>query len=233
MKFYGDLLKVIPFKNNTRLIILKSSKQINFCARFAFLKFILDHFVDYSEFLKFNNKLKKFIKKLKNVTKTDKLPKLLTHLQFEIHFNQSVDKLPSSLIYLKFGSCFNQKVDKLSKSLIYLQFGWNFNQKVDQLPSSLIYLQFGAEFNQLVDKLPKSLIYIQFGAYFNKKVDRLPKSLIYIQFGICFNKKVDHLSMDCIVPQKPIKIIKFHEIYKKFNHSPNHLKNVQIKYWSY
>jgi hypothetical protein len=208
MKFYGDLLKVIPFKNNTKLTILKSSKQINFCARFAFLKFIFNHFVDYSEFIKFDNKLKRCIYKLKNVIEIDKLsweqgsdvvrltalPKSLTHLQFGIKFNQTVNNLPKSLTHLQFEFDFNQTVDHLPKSLTHLQFGWKFNQKVDHLPSSLTHLKFGWLFNQKVDKLPKSLTHLKLGDYFNQKVDNLPKSLTHLQFGYWFNQKVDHLS---------------------------------------
>jgi hypothetical protein len=53
-----------------------------------------------------------------------------------------------------------------------------------------------------------------------------PLSLTYLQFGLDFNQKVDKLP-------KSIKIILFHENYKNFNHSLNHLKDVRIEYFSY
>jgi hypothetical protein len=199
MKLYGDLLKVIPFKNNTKLTILKTSNQINFCTRFTFLKFIFNHFINYSEFIKFNNELKRCICKLKNVIEIDKLPKRLTHLQFGIYFNQKVDKLPKSLTHLRFGAC--------------------FNQKVDNLPPSLTHLQFGVCFNQTVDNLPKSLSHLKFGIHFNQKVNNLSW------------KQSSHV--DQTIPPKSIKIIKFHENYKNFNHSLDHLKDVRIEYYSY
>jgi hypothetical protein len=206
MKFYGDLLRIIPLKNNTKLTILKSSKQINFCARFAFLKFILDHFVDYSEFIKFNNKLKRFIEKLKQVTETNKLSKRLTYLKFVDSFNQNVDKLPSSLTHIQFGKHFNQKVDNLPSSLTHLRFGWKFNQKVDNLPPSLTHLRFGINFNQLIDNLSW-------------------------EQSFHVGRSTHCLQMCHTTPQKSIKIILFHENYKKFNHSLDHLKDVRVEYY--
>ena len=120
----------------------------------------------------------------------DKLPPLLTELEFGGTFNQPVDNLPSSLTRIKFGKQFNQPVDKLPLSLAHLSFHEDFNQPVDCLPPSLIRLHFGNSFNKQINHLPATLRHLHLGAAFSHSLSCLP-SITHLSFAYGASLRVD------------------------------------------
>jgi hypothetical protein len=199
MKLYGDLLKVIKFKNKTKLKIIKSNKLIRHCMRFYLLQCTFNFYVGYGFFRKLNPRISKCINKIKNVTNTNKLinHKQITHVIFKANFNKPNHYLSHNLKSLKFIHHFNQKI-YLPSNLIFLELSHEFNQSIDYLPSTLLYLKFGDHFNKKLCELPLKLLFLKFGSAFNQLINYFPKSLIFIEFGYCYNQLLYNLPSSLI-----------------------------------
>src|SRR5688572_15594005 len=73
----------------------------------------------------------------------DKLPLLVTHLEFDIFFNREIkNTIPSSVTHLIFGNMFNQSINDIPSSITHLTLGVNFD-KYDTFPpvTNIIYLK--------------------------------------------------------------------------------------------
>lgn len=107
----------------------------------------------------------------------------ISHIEFNIKFNNPVDNLPADLKNVQFGHKFNQPVDNLPNGLMRLVSGESFNHPVDHLPETLEILFLGRNFNKPVDNLPSGLRYIFFGMAFSYPIDNLPDSIETIKFA--------------------------------------------------
>ena len=64
----------------------------------------------------------------------------------QLNYHKFCDKLPSVLTNLEFDDKFNKPVT-ISNYVIHLKFGWYFNQPVI-IPNSVKHIAFGEKFNQ-------------------------------------------------------------------------------------
>jgi hypothetical protein len=125
----------------------------------------------------------------------DNLPSDVTHLTFGEFFDQPVDKLPDSITHLTFGEFFDQPVDKLPDSITHLTLGNEFNNSIDNLPDSITHLTLGNEFNKNIDNLPDSITHLTLGNDFDKPINNLPNGIIYLKFGWCFKQHIDKYNL--------------------------------------
>lgn len=101
------------------------------------------------------------------------LPKYVTHLTFNFHFNQP-------LLNLRYPP---HKIRNIPSSVTHLIFGYNFNKSVEfAIPNSVIYLKFGDCFDQPIDSLPHSIKYLILGRGFKQELV-LPPNLVYLKIS--------------------------------------------------
>jgi hypothetical protein len=60
----------------------------------------------------------------------DYLPNSITHLTFEVRFNQPVDNLPNSITHLTFGYYFNKQLDNLPPFLQQIKFNSKSKEEI-------------------------------------------------------------------------------------------------------
>ena len=213
----GDLLRFLAnyLSDRTKFNIIMICKIIRNC---CMKKYVQIDYVDQCSFVIMPQGLKKYVFKLKNVTKIIELPSHVTHLKFSNDFNeetnysslkkikflayplfntlfnQSINHLPNNLIYLSINGCFNQPINCLPSTLRYLIIKGNFNQPIDDLPRDLTHLCLEEDFNKSIDKLPSTLMYLKLGRAFNKSIKILPSSLKYFSFYVGSKISIKHTS---------------------------------------
>jgi hypothetical protein len=210
MKLYGDLMRLLPLTDKSRMNLIKSNKLIRLCSRFNSLIKIFNHFVSYYE-LEINDKYHKFIFKIIihkahklmipdhithilccddsfNADKLNKLPKSLKYLYLNCSSTINFKASHSNIKYLKIGgyTC-NCPINDLSKNLKYLKY-LILDCEIESLDflsnlDSLIYLKIGHYIKCDVNNLPSSLKYLVIGSSIEGPINSLPDNLIYLEFA--------------------------------------------------
>lgn len=120
------------------------------------------------------------------------LPKQVSHLIFNVSYNEKIDKFPEGVKSITLGRDFNQSLPELPETLTHLFIGWKYNRPLPILPKQLKQLDLGWEFNQPLPDLPKTLTKLTLGHNFTYPLNNLPKSLIILTIDINYNRYIDN-----------------------------------------
>jgi len=198
----SNIFSFLPFDEVIYIIETLLDSNITIIQRNNILKSFSLYLSSYNEYLDYEEihlplfntftKLRNYIKKLSNVPTLHNLPKNLTHLEFDLDFDEEISPgdLPQTLIEIRFGESFNQPIlpNVFPSSLKILSFGDYFNHFLSPnvLPEGLTELYLSKEFccTILPNVLPSSLQILQLKG-FNLPISPnvLPKNLKKLYFG--------------------------------------------------
>jgi len=110
-----------------------------------------------------------------------------------IYFEADSTVIPSAVTHLTFDVDFNEQLDGcISSSVTHLTFGWEFNQTIkNAIPFSVTDLTFGNKFNKSIKHIPPSVVSLSFGQLFDRSFSDIPSSVT--ELSICTNNLADKI----------------------------------------